>query len=114
MTSQHEVCVGKRKVFYPPTSPKMLKSSDFHELALKTSIASWWFLKIHTIKKCSPDSISIFILYWKVYVHIVVVAAAAAVVVVVVVVTVAINTVAITNVVMILIPKRVPLWEISQ
>jgi len=39
MTLPYEVCVGKRKVFYPPASPKMLISSDFHELALKPSIA---------------------------------------------------------------------------
>jgi hypothetical protein len=82
----------------------MLKSCDFRELALKPNIASCWFIKIHTIEKCSPDSISIFILYWKVYVH----------VLVVVVVAVAFTTVAITDVVMILIPKRAPLCEITQ
>jgi hypothetical protein len=104
MTSPYEVCVGKRKVFYPPASPKMLKSSDFHELALKPSIACWWILKIHTIRKCSPDSITLSILYWKAYVH----------VVVAIVVTVATTTVAITDLVMILILKRAPLWETTQ
>jgi len=49
MTLPYEVSVGKRKVFYAPTSPKMLKSSDFHDPPLKPSIALDILLTVHLI-----------------------------------------------------------------